>query len=130
MLARTVFDPTFDSLFDIFLGSFPAHTKPPIDKFIIYNEDGSPLSVEVQMALAGFKKDDVDVYSESGVLYIKGDNLKNKEVSERFKCKFSHKLPFPKRVNVDGAECSLEDGILTVKIPVQEEVKNRKNLLK
>lgn len=119
---------SFDQVFDSLFYSWPKQIKPPIERFPVYDSDGNITRVEIQMALAGFKKGDVKVYAESGLLHIEGDNTKNKEVAERFRSNFSHQFSYSKKLDVDKAEVSLDNGVLMIKIPVQEEVKNKKLL--
>jgi HSP20 family molecular chaperone IbpA len=82
------------------------------------------------MAVAGFMDGDVEVWSEGRVLHIKGSNREN-AVAPRFTCSFYHKIPCSKYLDLDRAEANLLNGILSIKIPVEEErVEQRRYLLK
>ncbi|GAB4195812.1 MAG: Hsp20/alpha crystallin family protein [Phycisphaeraceae bacterium] len=88
-------------------------------------------SIIVEAELPGFKKEDINVTLEQGVLSIsaerkteetKGETHLNERCYRRIARSF--KLPVP--VDENKVEAKLSDGILTLKLAKREEVKPRK----
>lgn len=126
--------PEMNRMFESFFHSWPTEPKPPIESFPIIDPEASDKEQvkgwEIQMAVAGFSEGDIEVWSEGRVLHIKGSNRGN-EVASRFTCSFYHKIPCSKYLDLDRAEAGLLNGILSIKIPLEEErVEQRKYLLK
>lgn len=114
---------TWDDLFDSFFYRFPKETKPPIEAHSVYNDENTELiGVRVQMALAGFSKDDVKVWFDDveGKLHISGNNLEKENILDRFKSDFDNTLVYSSALNVEEAEVNLKDGMLDVFIPLAE----------
>ncbi len=93
------------------------------------HEDENTITVEAEMP--GFKKEDIDITLEQGVLSIsaerkveetKGEQHLNERCYRRIARSF--KLPVP--VDESKVEASLTDGVLTLKLAKPEEVKPRK----
>ena len=87
----------------------------PVD--VVSNND----TVTVTASLPGVSVDNVDVSVENGILTInnKTDVSSNKEdgnyvLRERVQGLSSRSIRLPKNADVDSAEVSLKDGILTV----------------
>ena len=125
----SLFDTSIDQLFDSFFYTWPKQAKPPIERFINTDKDGEVTSFEIQMALAGYKEEDVFVEAESGYLKIKADNTKRENVSERFKSNISYSIPYSNKLDVEATKITLEDGLLSISIPIKEDVKPKKRLL-
>lgn len=103
---------------DCFL-SWDDSIRPPLSIRPILEEDKKNYKgVMLQFALAGYKKEDVEVYSEKDVLYVKGNNSSRKEVADKFKGEFLHKFPVSKELDLSQATAELEDGLLTITIPL------------
>ena len=109
-----------DSLFSSLL-SYPTFSDEsrsyviPVD--VVSNND----TVTVTASLPGVSVDNVDVSVENGILTInnKTDVSSNKEdgnyvLRERVQGLSSRSIRLPKNADVDSAEVSLKDGILTV----------------
>ena len=108
----------FDHLFDE-LEKITIHandTYPPHN--VIKSDD---MKYDIELAVAGFSKDDITIELKEHVLYIKGDREKrrkdnayvHKGISGR---KFSKSFRLSEYAEVSGAD--LTDGILTVSIEV------------
>jgi len=93
----------------------PTETKPPMGFSRVYDDDGIVIGSEIQMALAGFQEDDIDVKVDEDYIYLRGDNTKRDNVHTRFLCSFSHKIPYNKKLDVKNTKVSLENGILTLR---------------
>lgn len=100
----------FDKLFE--------HTKPPT--YPPYNIVKSNENLyEIQIAVSGFKRDDLDIIMEHQELIIRGD-IKQKEENVSYLHKglafrkFEHKFKLSENVIVNTA--FVEDGILYIKL--------------
>jgi molecular chaperone IbpA len=107
------FDQQF-SLLEQLRNSAKTVTYPPYN--IKEVEQGS--EYEIEMAVAGFKRDDIDITLENGSLKIEGgskdstsENYVHKGIAART---FSQTFALAEHVEVKGAK--LEDGILTVSL--------------
>lgn len=77
----------------------------------------------VDVAVAGFSKEDVEVELKDNTFFIKGSHQNEesadgkkylrKEISKR---SFRRVVRFPEKVDVNAVECSYKDGIVTCKI--------------
>lgn len=78
--------------------------------------------------MAGVRKEDLKVHLEdNNVLYICGNRVVEKEEENhrwhRVECSrgsLSRRFRLPENAELDGIECGLEDGVLTVKVPKKE----------
>ena len=111
-----------DSLFDSSLTGW----LPALDA----HEDKESFTVQVE--LPGFKREDIQVSLQDGVLTISGERKEEKvsqetEVhrQERYYGKFSRALTLPTAVAADKVKAAYKDGILTVTLPKAEEAKPR-----
>lgn len=116
-----------DNLYNLFF-SWPTEAKPPIEKIPFYNEDGELEKVEIQMALAGFRKEDINIECDDKLLYISGSNANCEEISKRFTCSFSHKIAYTSQLNMSDSEIIFENGFLRIIIPAIEVKKTRMSL--
>src|SRR5262245_27613163 len=87
--------------------------------------------IHVHAEMPGFKKDEIEVTLENGVLSI-GAQRKSEEVkgeshlSERRFTRIARAFTLPNTVDEGKVEASLVDGVLTLKLHKREEVKARK----
>jgi len=109
-----------DSLFDSSLTGW----LPALD--VHENKDNFTVRVE----LPGFKREDIQVSLQDGVLTISGERKEEKvseetEVhrQERYYGKFSRALTLPTAVAADKVKATYKDGVLTITLPKAEEAK-------
>jgi len=125
--------PTFpEDFIDSFFFHQSSQAKPPYDIFPILDPKDSADRAdmkgwEIQVALAGFKEEDIEVWHEGQSLHIKGDNTQN-NVSDKFTCAFEHKFAAKDNLALGSAEVVFENGILSVKVPIKEPDSNKKYL--
>ena len=100
-----------ESFFD-----FPSHSNYPPYNLIQLNNHESRLEV----ALAGFKKDEVKVYTEHGKLYVEGSKADKKKDSDQYFYQGLAQRDFERAFMLaDDTEIrsvSLEDGLLTIEL--------------
>ena len=84
----------------------------------------------MQVELPGFKREDIQVSLQDGVLTISGERKEEKvskesEVhrQERYYGKFARALTLPTAVAADKVKAAYKDGVLTVTLPKAEEAK-------
>lgn len=108
----------------------------PISWEMPRTNDVSPLAVDVssdehsitvRTALPGFKLDEIDVNVQGNLLTISAETKAEREdkqanwhIREMRYGKFARSVVLPEEVSVDKANATLEDGILTVKLPKQK----------
>ena len=125
--------PALDDMVQQFFGDVFGNTKIQ-DKYPltdIYEEDGIAY---MDIAVAGFKKDEIKITIDNSTLTIKGKKLsdkvpKNREYIKKDIAKRnfekSYSLVFP----VETVEANIKDGILTIKIiPYTKREKNTKQI--
>ena len=109
-------------------GSFP-HTNFKISK--------ETKDMEIEMALAGYKKEDIDIIFDDDLLIVKTKEeykkdkkeedkffvIKNDIKQSSFEIKFN--VPFDK-YNVDKSKAVFENGVLRIDVPVKEEAKPKR----
>ena len=93
-------------------------------------EEGDKLVVRASMP--GISADEIDVTVDDGVLRIKGETKVDEErkegnylVRERRSGSFHRSLRLPETVDLDKAETTHEDGVLTVTFPKAESKKTK-----
>lgn len=122
-----IMDRMFGSLFsDIFDESFltrgPTLNSPPLN--IIEREGG----YDVQLAVPGFKKEDIGISVKDDLLTISGKSTTEK-VDEKFvhrevsMSQFARSITLPQGAQTDAIRASHEDGVLTVSIPTNNETR-------
>jgi len=86
----------------------------------------------VQAELAGVKREDVDLSITGETLVIKGTKRPAQaegelryQRRERGTGDFSRTVVLPDKVNADGVEASLSNGVLTIRLPKSEAAKPR-----
>ncbi|MDD5114790.1 MAG: Hsp20/alpha crystallin family protein [Methylobacter sp.] len=128
----------FDHFFDDFLSrrwprlldrNVPAGLEKGFPKVDILDHDKE---IEVQAALPGVKKDDLDVTINNQTITIRASS---KEEKKEEKGKYFHReitrgefqrvLPLPENVDGDNAKATFTDGILKVIIPKTEKTKRK-----
>ena len=97
------------------------------------HEDENNLYVEAEMP--GFKKDQIDITLENGVLTITGHRGQEKDdgdnhLHERRWTRYARRFALPTTVNESKVAAKLEDGVLHLTLPKREEAKPRRIELK
>ena len=130
----------FDNFFDDFLSrkwprlldwNFPAGFDKGFPKIDILDHDNE---IEVQAALPGVKKEDLDVTINNQTITIrtstKEEKKKEEEKGKYFRREitrgeFQRTVSLPDNVDDENAKASFNDGILTVTIPKTEKSKRK-----
>lgn len=123
-----IWDP-FDGFFNSALASVPAETSAFANARIDWKE--TPQAHVFKADLPGLKKDEVKVEVEEGrILQISGERSKEQKEKndkwhrvERSSGKFLRRFRLPENAKTDQVKASLENGVLTVTIPKEEEKK-------
>ena len=124
------FSVGFDDLFDHFNNTLEYTVKQPTS-YPPYNINKlDDFNYQIEMALAGFSKSDIEVKTVDGQLTIKSIESENKDEKETLhrgisKRKFSSTFTLADDIKVNGAE--LKDGMLLIDLEkiVPEEKKPR-----
>ena len=139
-------DSQFNSLIDEFFNnSFPTtlikqDSYPKYNIRRLYSEKGNPNTYDngfiIEMALAGWDKEDLEIYTEEGTLYIaskaqESEDNKTQNISEDYYYKgismrsFSWSMNLPKYATIK--DTNFKNGLLsiTVKVEVPEEQKRK-----
>jgi molecular chaperone IbpA len=110
-----VFDH-FESMFDEF-GSMPRISQPSFPFYNIVKQDKN--KYDIQIALAGYNKKDIEVTLEEGILKVSSkkeekEDTKDGEIIHKGITKnyFSKSFTVAEDVEINGAE--LKDGLLTI----------------
>ena len=97
----------------------------------------TPNEVVIKSTIAGVKPEDIDISMTNDMITIKGKRKKDGEVKEEdyyyqecYWGPFSRSVILPVDVEVDSAEASMKNGILTIKLPKIEKVKTKKISIK
>ena len=87
----------------------------------------SEKDVIVRASLPGFKRDDIDVQLRNGVLAIKAERSQDEETGtekfyrrERRSGSLSRRVALPSILHDAEVQGELEDGVLTLRIPIPE----------
>lgn len=129
----------FDNFFDDFLSrrwprlldwNFPTGLERSFPKVDIIDHDNE---IEVQAALPGVKKEDLDVTINNQAITIRTTTKEEKKEGEKGKYfrreitrgEFQRTLSLPDNVDGDNAKASFKDGILKVTIPKTEKSKRK-----
>ena len=111
------FSVGFDDLFDHFNNTLEYSVKQPTS-YPPYNINKlDDFNYQIEMALAGFSKSDIEVKTVDGQLTIKSIESENKDEKETLhrgisKRKFSRTFTLADDIKVNGAE--LKDGMLLI----------------
>jgi len=121
----SLFDRFLDE--DIFNWNLP--TNNIIPDYDIIEKDNEYL---VDFALAGFKREDVSINVDDGVLTIEGERKVDEEIKYTrkgsFYGQFKRSFTLPDNVIIDNIDASFSDGILSVIIPKDEKLKLSKTI--
>ena len=107
------------------LGNYPVDVE----------EDDDQILIEAEMP--GFKRDEIDVNMENGVLTIKaerqakedsdeGNGRKKRHMSERRYTRVRRSFTLPRSVDGSDVDASLSDGVLSIVLKKTEESKPRR----
>ena len=126
-----IFDPISLDIWDPFDGVFTSarETSTFVNTRIDWKE--TPEAHIFKADLPGLKKEEVKVEVEEGrILQISGERSKEQEDKndkwhhiERSIRKFLRKFRLPKNAKMDQVKASMENGVLTVTVPKEEEKK-------
>ncbi len=129
----------FDNFFDDFLSrrwprlldwNFPVGLERGFPKVDILDHEKE---IEVQAALPGIKKEDLDVTINNQTITIRTSTQEEKKEEGKYfrreitRGEYQRTLSLPDNVDGEHAKASFKDGILTVTIPKTEKSK-RKNI--
>lgn len=111
--------------FDNIFRNFNHRVNERLPHFDLYKDDEGKLTLEI--AMAGFRKDEIDVEQASHVLIITANPAPLRKVRESVR-KYLHtglsrrpvKLQFPMDINWELKQVSFCDGILKFEIQTQE----------
>lgn len=127
----------FDHFFDDFLSrrwprlldwNFPAGFEKGFPKIDILDHDNE---IEVQAALPGVKKEDLDVSIRNQTITIRTTAKEEKKEEGKYfrreitRGEYQRTLSLPENVDSDKAKASFNDGILKVIIPKSEKSKRK-----
>ena len=131
MTLREAMDRLFDDAFTRPLSLSGVSAMPAVDMYQTGDE------VIVKASLPGLKAEDVDITVTGETLTIRGEykqenEQKNKtyHIREQRSGSFERSLLLPTDVKADKAKADFENGILTISIPIAEEVKPRSITIK
>ena len=123
----SLFDRFFDD--DIFNWNLDVPTNKIAPNHDIIEKDDEYL---VDFALAGFKKEDVSLNVDDGVLTIEGERKINDDIKYNrkgtFYGSFKKSFTLPENINTEKIDASFNDGILSVTIPKDEKAKLTKTI--
>lgn len=87
----------------------------------------------LEMELAGFQREDVDLTFENGVLTVSGRRREQEDevkatyyLRERATDEFSRSFSLPRSVNYEEVEATLSEGLLRVRLPKLAEARPRR----
>jgi HSP20 family protein len=113
-----------DSLFDDYI---PKTTNVPFD--IIESEN----EYEINLALAGYNKDDFNLEVEDGKLIISGERVERENAKYNIKNsyygKFTKSFTLPKEILIDKIDAEYVNGVLNVKVPKDKELISSKTIV-
>lgn len=123
-----------DDLLDDFLGRDYVPVMPTVNKFVppinIYDDKNN---VYVDVAISGYSPENVELDVQDGVLTIKGNMEKKREVEEKNYYRkeirmgsFARQIALPTDVIGEKAEANFDNGVLKISIPKKEEAKTKK----
>jgi molecular chaperone IbpA len=98
----------------------PANSNVSFPKYNIYRAmDGNPYITFMEFALAGYKKEDLDIKLEGGYLYVsgKGDTeAKDREYVHRGMARRDFNVKFSIEKDVEVKSAKFSDGLLTIEL--------------
>jgi len=97
----------------------------------------TPNEIVIKSTIAGVKPEDIDITMANDMITIKGTRRKDEAAREEdyyyqecYWGPFSRSIILPVDVEVDQAQASMKNGILTIKLPKIEKVKTKKIIIK
>ena len=127
LMMSTTFDDVFKR-FDELMNSDRldfSQVFPPMNVF--YHADNK--AVQIEMALAGYKKDELSIDVEENRITISGKPVVEEQPKGTYlgkqrikKQEFKRAYEIPNLYDLEKAEVNYEDGILTILIPAKEKV--------
>ena len=97
----------------------------------------TPNEIVIMSTIAGVRPEDIDITMANDMITIKGNRKKNEEVQEEdyyyqecYWGPFSRSVILPIDVEVDQAQASMKNGILTIRLPKIEKIKTKKIVIK
>lgn len=97
----------------------------------------TPNEIVIMSTIAGVSPEDIDITMANDMITIKGNRKKNEEVQEEdyyyqecYWGPFSRSVILPIDIEVDQAQASMKNGILTIRLPKIEKVKTKKITIK
>ena len=131
MTLREAMDRLFDDAFTRPLSLSGVSASPAIDMYQT-NDD-----VVVKATLPGLKAEDVDITVTGETLTLRGEfKVENEEkeasyhIREQRYGSFERSIMLPTDVKADKAKADFENGILTITMPIAEEVKPKSIMIK
>ncbi len=104
----------------------PRHVAPAVD---IFEEKDAIL---VRAELPGVRSEDVKIEVENNILTLRGERKLDHEDRkdgyhrvERWHGSFTRQFILPRTVDAEAIDAQLKDGVLTVKLPKKNEVRQR-----
>ena len=108
------------------------HYGPGYYGAYLRDPDGNKLHIVLRADLAGLRRDDIDLTVENNTLTIRGERRRDEQVNEdryhrleRAYGAFSRSFTLPNTVDPHGVRAEYRDGVLTVTIPLRDEVRPR-----
>ena len=125
----------FDRIFDEFFRDPEPYVKQTTNGYpltdIYKNEDGSQV---IEMALAGFSKEDIQIHTEANKITVGSEGMKDTsfENTRRIaKRKFQKSfVDYHNTLDFANSDASFENGLLKITIPLRDEVKPRQISIK
>ena len=131
MTLREAMDRLFDDAFTRPVGISGVSAMPAVDMYQTNDE------VVVKATLPGLKAEDVHITVTGETLTLRGEYKQENEqkeatyhIREHRSGSFERSLLLPTDVKADKAKADFEDGILTITMPISEEVKPKSITIK
>mgnify|MGYP003571991132 FL=1 len=122
------FASNWDSMFNRLFDSFPTHFGYDDEQTwapkVHWREDSDSYHIDAEVP--GFRKSDIGLTFENGVLTLSGEIETDEKKGENrtwHRTRFSRSLRLPESIDAEKIKAKVEDGILTVDIPKSEMVK-------
>ena len=126
--------PTFNDMIDDFFNrEVPSMFRPVFNQGMpAVNVAETKDAFRLEMALAGWNKEDVNIHLEGNMLSISGQHeTKQNEDGEQYtrrefsRSSFSRTFTLPETVNVENIGADFKDGVLMINMPKREEAKKK-----
>lgn len=123
-----------DDLLDDFLDKEYVPVVQTVNKFVppinIYDDKDN---VYVDVAISGYNPENIEINVQDGVLTIKGNMEKKREIEEKNYYRkeirmgsFARQIALPTEVYGEKSEANFDNGVLKISIPKKEEIKSKK----